>query len=616
MLWTINDNERRDYEHASAKGDVIRAHEIALRAARLYENREDLKQAGIWLHALLMSSYHQGRYNEAAIEAERSAELQPDPYERASALLCLSSMGLFTSDCNTAFNALGRAEEIARYFPGQWELTARLRAGRGTALLSTGNFDQAVIEYEEAVKVYLKTGHFQQAVQILNNLGFICGKKLQFEQAEKHLVYALKLIEKNPHLHIQAGLYDSLGHICTITSRYTEAERLLNKSIELFQVFSDTAQVATSLLHLSELHHRMRQHDTACSEAQRALVLATEINSQPLCIEARNQLSVIESDTSKFSNKPSLFHGLLYLSSKMQSVVAQLKRIAPTDEVVLLLGETGTGKELLARALHLESKRRAGPLIAFNCSAISRELVESRLFGHLKGAFTGADKDQPGVIRAACGGTLFLDEIGDLSLEAQGALLRFLQSGEIQPVGSSRPMKVDVRVVAATNRDIRQEVEAGRFRKDLYYRLNVASIWVPPLSFRREDLRLLVRHFAARYSAHYGVPEIMLSEDETRMLVERDWPGNVRELENYIKRRILFGPEASWPAGPLDDEMLTGGRKGDKQAWRSLSESEKLERLMRALESNSGNVTATAKQLGISRRAVQKIRGRMKSNEM
>jgi transcriptional regulator with PAS, ATPase and Fis domain len=294
----------------------------------------------------------------------------------------------------------------------------------------------------------------------------------------------------------------------------------------------------------------------------------------------------------------------------MDDALARLKNIAKTDETVLLLGETGTGKELAARAIHLESKRRNAPFIPFNCSALSRDLIESRLFGHIKGSFTGADRNHEGVIRAAEGGTLFLDEIGDLSLEAQGALLRFLQAGEIQPVGATRPINVNVRVIAATNRDLAKECEEGRFRRDLYHRLNGITLLLPPLRFRREDISVLARHFAARYSQQYGKPEPALSKSEVNLLTEYEWPGNVRELESHIKRRILFGAELIEPVLQYE-----AGRGISAQLWRRLSEEEKRERLIEALESNRGNVTRAAEQLGISRRTVQKICRRIEQDQ-
>jgi transcriptional regulator with GAF, ATPase, and Fis domain len=211
---------------------------------------------------------------------------------------------------------------------------------------------------------------------------------------------------------------------------------------------------------------------------------------------------------------------------------------------------------------------------------------------------------------------LLLDEIGDLSLEAQGALLRFLQSGEIQPVGSSKPVKVDARVIAATNRDLREDVEAGRFRKDLFHRLNVITLWVPPLRLRTDDIPVLARHFARRHSELFEMPEVFLADDEIRDLVDRDWEGNVRELENCIKRRVLFGRDAEDLSGQFDERMYENRRlvftqdriPSDERRWSKLSKDEKQRRLADAWDETGGNVTLTARRLGISRRTVQRMR--------
>jgi len=294
------------------------------------------------------------------------------------------------------------------------------------------------------------------------------------------------------------------------------------------------------------------------------------------------------------------FHGLVHKSAKFEVRIARLKIIASTDEVVLVLGESGTGKELVARAVHEESRRRGHDFVPFNCSALSHELIESRLFGYRKGAFTGASADRQGVIGAAAGGSVFLDEIGDLTLEAQGALLRFLNNGEIQPVGATRPLIANVRVIAATNRDLRVEVEAGRFRKDLFYRLNVATLLVPPLRQRPEDVKELAHHFAHVYSRQYGKAELEFTHEEMVRLVEYAWPGNVRELESCIKRLILFGE--------LDIQEDGSHCSSPARLWRSLSESEKRRYVMESLESNGGNVTLAASRLGICRRTVQRFK--------
>ncbi|MBM4383077.1 MAG: sigma 54-interacting transcriptional regulator [Deltaproteobacteria bacterium] len=232
--------------------------------------------------------------------------------------------------------------------------------------------------------------------------------------------------------------------------------------------------------------------------------------------------------------------GFVGRSPAIEKVLALIDTVAPTQATVLILGETGTGKELIARALHERSPRRERPLVKVNCSAISAGLVESELFGHVRGAFTGATASRVGRFEVASGGTIFLDEVGELPLETQVKLLRVLQEREIEPVGSNQSRKVDVRVIAATNRDLAAEVEAGRFRKDLYFRLNVVPIEVPPLREREGDAELLALFFAERFARELGKRVDSIEPESLARLRAYDWPGNVRELSNVIERAVVL----------------------------------------------------------------------------
>ena len=231
--------------------------------------------------------------------------------------------------------------------------------------------------------------------------------------------------------------------------------------------------------------------------------------------------------------------GLIGDSPAMQQVFELLERVAPTHVSVLVLGETGTGKELVARGLHLGSPRAAGPFQAENCAAVPANLLESELFGHVKGSFTGAIADRKGTFVSADGGTVFLDEIGDMPLEMQSKLLRVLQDGEVRPVGSNKVQRVDVRLVAATNRDLEAMCAEKSFRQDLYYRLNVVTLRLPPLRERRGDVAHLVRFFTARLRRELG-RELEISEGALAALEAWRWPGNVRELENELQRAAVF----------------------------------------------------------------------------
>jgi two-component system response regulator AtoC len=287
-------------------------------------------------------------------------------------------------------------------------------------------------------------------------------------------------------------------------------------------------------------------------------------------------------------------------------------RVASKEITVLVRGETGTGKELVGSLLHAQSRRSGGPLVRFNCSAIPAELAEAELFGHTRGAFTGATQARPGFFAEANHGTLVLDEVGELPLAVQAKLLRALQDGEIQPVGSGRVEKLDVRIVACTNRDLVAEVHAGRFREDLYYRLAVVELVVPPLRERREDIPALAREFALRYADRFGVEGVRLSPALVARLAPAEWPGNVRQLENVVARMVALsgggeiGVESlvEPPPAARADARPEASPTGDPADGHTLREQvETLERsvIARTMTAVRGNQSEAARRLGISR---------------
>ena len=234
--------------------------------------------------------------------------------------------------------------------------------------------------------------------------------------------------------------------------------------------------------------------------------------------------------------------GIIGASAALKQALEQVRLVAPTDANVLILGESGTGKELIARAIHEQSQRRARPLIKVNCASVPRELFESEFFGHVKGAFTGALRDRTGRFQLADGGTLFLDEVGEIPLELQSKLLRVLQEGEFERVGEDRTRRVDVRLLAATNRDLPREIAAGRFREDLYYRLAVFPLTLPPLRERRSDVPLLAEYFLLQSCRRLNRPPLALTAADIELLQRYDWPGNIRELQNLIERAVVISP--------------------------------------------------------------------------
>jgi two-component system, NtrC family, response regulator AtoC len=302
---------------------------------------------------------------------------------------------------------------------------------------------------------------------------------------------------------------------------------------------------------------------------------------------------------------------LLGSSVPMLELYKQIAQVAPTNATVLIQGESGSGKELVARTVHERSRRAAGPFLAVNCAALSENLLESELFGHERGAFTGANAGRRGLFEEADGGTLFLDEIGDVPQKMQAQLLRVLQEGEVRRVGGNRAIPVDVRVVAASNRELAGEVTANRMRADLYYRLNVVSLKLPPLRERRDDIVALARHFACRHALGLGRSAPELSEEALAALKAHAWPGNVRELENAMARAVAMCqrdvvlpadlPPTVGAAMPLSTEpqSIDGG-------WPTLAEVER-RYIGKVLGRTEGNKTAAAAILGIDRRTLQRL---------
>jgi DNA-binding NtrC family response regulator len=296
---------------------------------------------------------------------------------------------------------------------------------------------------------------------------------------------------------------------------------------------------------------------------------------------------------------------MVYGSETMKKVMELVVQVAKGRAPVLIAGETGTGKELVARALHEQGPRKKGPFVAVNCSAFSPGLLESELFGHARGAFTGAERTRHGLFAAADGGTLFLDEIGELPLDFQPKLLRVVQEGEFRRVGETQPAKVDVRILTATARDLKAEVDAGRFREDLYYRLAVVEIRTPPLRERREDIPLLARYFIDRIAAREGRPAPEFSAEALSILKNYDWPGNVRELENLMEKTMIFcrGTEISLAGFPWEVRRHSRNSSGDislRKANRRLEE----EYIRKALAATGGNRTQAARLLEISLRGL------------
>jgi two-component system, NtrC family, nitrogen regulation response regulator NtrX len=291
-------------------------------------------------------------------------------------------------------------------------------------------------------------------------------------------------------------------------------------------------------------------------------------------------------------------------SVPMKALRQQLELMAGTGGRVLVFGESGTGKELVAHAIHQMSPRAAEPFVEVNCAAIPEDLIESELFGHVKGSFTSAHEDKTGKFQQADGGTLFLDEVGDMSLRTQAKVLRALEEQRFEPVGAARSVQVDVRVVAATNKNLEDEISRGNFREDLFYRLNVIPFFVPPLRERPEDIPLLADHFLREFTTTYGRKPKELTPEAYRVLTEYHWPGNVRELKNLIERIVILNPQVRVDARHIPLNTVRGrserlpDRFGSLQEFREAAERDYI---VKKLEEANGNVTRTAELLGLER---------------
>jgi DNA-binding NtrC family response regulator len=306
-----------------------------------------------------------------------------------------------------------------------------------------------------------------------------------------------------------------------------------------------------------------------------------------------------------------LLPGFVCASAAMNRVVELIQRLQGNDLTVLITGESGTGKDLVARAIHSGSPRRGAIFLPFNCTTATRELADSQLFGHRRGSFTGAVSDQPGVIRSAAGGTLFLDEVGDLPLDVQPKLLRFLEQGEVLPVGETRPTRVAVRVIAATNADLEQRVAEGRFREDLFYRLSVIRIHVPPLRDRREEIPHLSTYFLREAAERLGKPDVRLGPETLDLFDAYAWPGNVRQLRNEIHRAVAMAPPGGHivpdhlsPALAALMEAAPVGRRHRRETLGAAVEKLEREMIRTALGESGGNISETARSLGLTRRGL------------
>jgi len=334
------------------------------------------------------------------------------------------------------------------------------------------------------------------------------------------------------------------------------------------------------------------------------------LGAEKLLLTLRNALerASLEHENRELRAKSIRAHEILGASAPIQRLKEQIQLAGPTNGWVLITGENGTGKEMVAKQLHVHSKRAEGPFVEVNCAAIPEELIESELFGHEKGAFTGAIAQKRGKFELANSGTIFLDEIADMSLRTQAKILRILQEHKFERVGGTDTIEVDVRVIAATNKSLEKEIQEGSFREDLYYRLNVIPFHVPPLRERREDIPVLVKAFAEEFCVASGARPKPVTGRALALLQSYGWPGNVRELRNLVERLVLMTPGPRIRAQDLPEELRSGARPAE-MAGASLEDARReFERrfLLARLEENAWNVSRTAEAIGIARESLSR----------
>ena len=331
-----------------------------------------------------------------------------------------------------------------------------------------------------------------------------------------------------------------------------------------------------------------------------------DIEEMGLVIDRALEARALRLQNRRLAAEKAIGRSIVGDSPAMRRLIDAVSRVAPRDITVLVRGETGTGKELVAALVHAESRRAKGPLVRFNCAAIPAELAEAELFGHARGAFTGATQARRGFFAEADGGTLVLDEVGELPPPVQAKLLRALQEGEIQPVGAGRVERVDVRVIACTNRDLAEDARSGRFREDLYYRLAVVELVVPPLRDHADDIPALAAEFARRYADRFGVENVRLSAEVLQALRAQDWPGNVRQMENAVARLVALstGGEIGVQALAPPTPRANGGSAGGESLalWERIEAFER-EQIEQALAAAGGNQSEAARRLRVSRSA-------------
>jgi two-component system, NtrC family, nitrogen regulation response regulator NtrX len=424
----------------------------------------------------------------------------------------------------------------------------------------------------------------------------------------------------------EAGIRESLGSILrdehyqvdAVESAEAALQRIATGEFDviLLDVWLPGIDGMEALTRIQELQNApavimISGHGTIETAVRATKLGAFDFIEKPLSLEkiivlVRNAVlqRKLEAENKTLRSELSYRYQVLGDSVPMKALRQQIAVTAPSHGRVLIYGESGTGKELVARALHAASLRAKGPFVEVSCAAIPEDQIETELFGHVKGSFAGPTEDKIGKFQKADGGTLFLDEVGDMSLRTQSKVLRALEEQRVEPVGSNQTLHVDVRVIAATNKNLEQEINRSAFRQDLFYRLNVIPFYVPPLRERKEDIPVLARYFLAEFSAEYGKKTRELSDGAMEILLRYPWPGNVRELKNLVERLVIVCPQARIEPHHLPPELFRGVAESPQQLYATLHEARSAyerEFILRKLQEHRWNMTQTAAALGLER---------------
>jgi two-component system response regulator HydG len=454
------------------------------------------------------------------------------------------------------------------------------------------------------------------------------------EELDKISAHVLVTDDYEPHAEVVAALLERSGHRCDIALTSQEAINLIRKQhydVVVSDLMFDGQPEGLEVLRAARQHSpgteailitahssvetcRTALKEGAFDYIEKAGVGAEEVNPEDLravvqrAVEKTAQQRVIR-DLRVQLDKHFGFEGIIGHAKAIVQILETIRRVAPSNLPVMIQGESGTGKELIAFAVHSNSRRQNNRFVALNCAGLSETLLEDELFGHIKGAYTGATGERKGRFEYANGGTMFLDEVGDMPLAMQAKLLRVLENGELVRVGSNEPLHVDVRIVSATNANLEQRVKEARFREDLYFRLTGVTIRIPPLRERREDIPLLVEHFIAAANQAHGTKVVGITADAQRALSAFDWPGNVRQLRNAVENMVVLAGEGKLGAQDLPAEVVGGGPEGRTGlAGVSLTDAEK-ELIRNTLAIVGGNRQQAARMLGIGERTLyRKIR--------